>query len=269
MRTSTYLLWLVAPIVSIAVALAVWPLSARAETPDPLANPVANGAWLYAGHCQRCHGDYDEARLAEALSTKELRSVVSGDARPGCKVAWSIANGGPLLSKDIGALVAYMTAWEEAGAQPALPPLPLQPIRTPTPAPTVITTGAEKTAAASASPTPTPLAPELLAAFAADPVAHGAWLYTRNCQRCHQTYATARIGQGLDTNLLKQRIQEATQAATCRPSASAWAGRSRSVRSTPSLPLSQPGRRPVVRPRCRQRWRLLSPLRPRQPQRPR
>ena len=58
------------------------------------------------------------------------------------------------------------------------------------------------------SPTPTPLAPELLAAFAADPVAHGAWLYTRNCQRCHQTYATARMGQGLDTELVKQRIQE-------------------------------------------------------------
>ena len=39
-------------------------------------------------------------------------------------------------------------------------------------------------------------------------MAHGAWLYTRNCQRCHQAYATARMGQGLDTELVKQRIQE-------------------------------------------------------------
>ena len=169
---------------------------------------MAKGAWLYSGNCQRCHGDYAKARVAEDLSAKELKAAVSGDARPGCAIAWSLANGGPLPGKDIGALVAYMTAWEEAGAQPALPPLPPQPTRTPTPAPTVITTDTETTAAASVSPTPTPLAPELLAAFAADPVAHGAWLYTRNCQRCHQTYATARMGQGLDTELVKQRIQE-------------------------------------------------------------
>ena len=166
------------------------------------------GAWLYAGNCQRCHGDYGKARVAEGLSAKELKAVVSGDTRPGCAIAWSLANGGPLPGKDIGALVAYMTAWEEAGAQPALPPLPPQPTRTPTPVPTVDAAGVEMAAAANASPTPMPLAPELLAAFAADPVAHGAWLYTRNCQRCHQTYATARMGQGLDTNLLKKRIQE-------------------------------------------------------------
>ena len=205
----TPLLWLPASLVVLAVVFVFVGLQpASAQTPDPLADPVVKGAWLYIGNCQRCHGDYAKARVAEGLSAKELKAAVSGDARPGCAIAWSLANGGPLPGKDIGALVAYMTAWEEAGAQPALPPLPPQPTRTPTPAPTVITTGAETTAAASASPTPPPLAPELLAAFAADPVAHGAWLYTRNCQRCHQTYATARMGQGLDINLLKQRIQE-------------------------------------------------------------
>ena len=198
--------WLSVLLLALAMVLGLWLLPVQAQAPDPLADPLVKGAWLYAGNCQRCHGDYGKARLAEDLAAKELKAAVSGDARQGCTIAWSLANGGPLPAKDINALVTYMTAWEEAGAEPALPPLPPQP--TPTPVPTVDAAGAEMTASATAAPTSTPLAPELQAAFAADPVAHGAWLYARNCQRCHQDYATGRMAQGIVPELLRKRIQE-------------------------------------------------------------
>ena len=42
-------LWLSASLVVTAVGLALWLQPARAQTPDPLADPVAKGAWLYAG----------------------------------------------------------------------------------------------------------------------------------------------------------------------------------------------------------------------------
>ena len=123
------LLWLAVPLILLAVVFALWLQPAHAQRPlaDPLADPVVKGAWLYAGNCQRCHGDYGKARLAEDLSAKELKAAVSGDARQGCTIAWSLANGGPLPGKDISALVTYMTAWEQAGAEPALPPLPPSP----------------------------------------------------------------------------------------------------------------------------------------------
>ncbi len=204
----TSLLWLPESLVVLAVVFVFWVQPASAQTQEPLADPVVKGAWLYAGNCQRCHGEYGKARLAEDLAAKELKAAVSGDARQGCTIAWSLANGGPMQGKDVSALVAYMIAWEEAGAAPALPPLPPQPTRMPTPEPTIDSADAEMAAEATAAPTATPLPADLQAAFAADPVAHGAWLYTRNCQRCHQTYTTARMGQGLDTDLVKQRIQE-------------------------------------------------------------
>ena len=132
---------------------------------------------------------------------------MSGDARPGCAIAWSLANGGPLPGKDISALVAYMTAWEEAGAQPALPPLPPQPTRTPTPAPTVITTGTE-TIAAAACPNADAAGAGIAGSVRRRSGGSRRLAFTRNCQRCHQAYATAHMGQGLDIDLLQQRIQE-------------------------------------------------------------
>ena len=57
-------LWLSAALVVTAVGLALWLQPAHAQTPDPLDDPVAKGAWLYSGNCQRCHGDYAKARVA-------------------------------------------------------------------------------------------------------------------------------------------------------------------------------------------------------------
>jgi len=178
--------------------------AAQAQTPDPLTDPVAKGAWLFAGNCERCHGDYGEARFGTDLAAKELKAAIGGSARQGCRVNWSIAKGGPLSGADIGALVSYIEAWETAGGPPVLPPLPPQPTRTPVP-----TATADLAApVATPLPAPVPLDPALVAALAGDPVAEGAWLYTRNCQRCHLDYATARMGQTLDAEVVKRTIRE-------------------------------------------------------------
>lgn len=202
MRTLTWLLlfvlvWLVTPAVA----------RAQDTSADPLADPVVHGAWLYEGNCMHCHGAYDQARLGEDKPARQVRAEISGEDRQGCDINWAVSRGGPLTIKEIDAIVRFMQAWEEASGSLALPPLPAQPTPTPRPSPTSV---AGRDGAAAAKPvtaTPTPLPPDLALALDSNPLARGAWLYSQNCNRCHQDYATGRMGIGLDRDRIERTIK--------------------------------------------------------------
>ncbi|MFN8465106.1 MAG: c-type cytochrome [Caldilineaceae bacterium] len=184
---------------------------------DALTDPVVLGAWLYQGNCVRCHGDYGSERFASGLAPKELKAKIGGTKSSACSIKWAAAKGGPLVNKQIDAIVAYIGAWEASGAAPELPPLPAYPTATPEPAPT-------QTVSATLSggmPEPTPAAvalagttsagaapqdAELQAALAQDPVYAGAYLYTQYCYRCHLGYERARQGSGISMEVVENTI---------------------------------------------------------------
>lgn len=183
--------------------------SARAQDApaDPLADPVVRGAWLYAGNCVRCHGAYAEARLGEDKRSKTLKAEISGEDRQGCDIDWGISHNGSLSVKEISALVTFIEAWEKQGSDLSLPPLPPQPTPTPKPSPTVATAGDMAVTPLPTTPTATPLPPDLQLTLDSNPIARGAWLYTQNCYRCHQDYATGRMGVGLERDRIERTIQ--------------------------------------------------------------
>jgi len=190
------------------LALATFASTQAQDAPaDPLADPVVRGAWLYAGNCVRCHGAYAEARLGEDKRSKTLKAEISGDDRQGCDIDWSISRDGSLTVKEISALVTFIEAWEEQGSDLSLPPLPPQPTPTPKPSPTVATAGDKAAAPLPTTPTATPLPPDLQLALDSNPIARGAWLYAQNCYRCHQDYATGRMGVGLERDRIERTIQ--------------------------------------------------------------
>ena len=167
----------------------------RAQEPDPdaLADPLVLGAWLYEGQCTRCHGPYEQDRVAStAIDKDQLIEAIESD---GCAIRWGREYGGPLKNSEIKAVALYMLTWEELGEQPDLPELPSQP--TPTATPTPLPEG--EAASSSRLPTPTPeLMDETTRLIVeGNPIAWGAWLYTQHCYRCHRSYASYR--QGLDT----------------------------------------------------------------------
>jgi len=192
-------------LMSLLFVCLVTPYKAQAQTPDPLADPIVHGAWLYVGNCVRCHGDYAKARLGDGVDAIQLRKRISGDPGQGCRISWSIVKGGSLKSNEINAIIAFITAWEKAGVAPELPMPPPQPTRAPAPMPT--TASGPVTPAAPAAEAAA-IAPELSAALAVDQVATGAWLYVRNCYRCHREYATARMGSALPLEQVKSTVRE-------------------------------------------------------------
>lgn len=200
--------WRLAILLTLTISLA--PQGGHAQTPiataaDPLVDPVVRGAWLYEGNCVRCHGEYGVERVGRNLDADELEEQIAGSVRGGCQVDWARSEGGPLSNREISALVAYIHAWEAAGAPLSLPPLPPQPTATPRPTPTVPSTAQPATPA----PTPTPtVAPEIAAILAQDPVYAGAWLYSQQCARCHLSYAYSRMGKGKPAEEVANTIAE-------------------------------------------------------------
>ena len=194
-------LWVIALAIILTAILA---RPSQAQTADDvLDDPVVMGAWLYEGNCARCHDYYGDDRFAKGFTAKELKEKIAGSTRSSCTIKWALAKGGPLASKQIDAVVTYLTAWETTGAAPELPPLPPYPTATPQPTPT---------AAPDTTPSPTAQAvaaldgnqaassmldPALQAAIAQDPVFAGAYLYSQNCYRCHFNYDRARMGSTL------------------------------------------------------------------------
>lgn len=185
---------------------------AQEGTPSEFADPVVYGAWLYEGNCVRCHGAYERERIGRAKTREVLTREIEAD---GCEVRWGRRYGGPMTSKEIRALVAYIMAWEEQGASPITGPLPPQPTATPTPT----------RLAAQAQPTPTSTA-----AFArvmmdarikhiaqGNALAYGAWLYTQYCHRCHQSYGETRQGRGKREADLLHVIQNGKTSTQMKP----------------------------------------------------
>lgn len=173
---------------------------------DPLQDPLLRGAWLYEGNCIRCHGRYEQERIARGLDEDAIVQAVEGGAG-GCSVDWGVKYGGPLRSRDLKALALYMTTWEDLGQAPQLPELPPQP--TPTPIVTLTPAADGRTAAASPTPTPTPsLEPAVRIAVEGSDLALGAWLYTQNCYRCHLSYGEGRMGRTLSADTIERTIRQ-------------------------------------------------------------
>jgi len=179
---------------------------AAAQSDNPPDDPVEFGAWLYGGYCERCHGSYETSVAGRDLQGDELRAAITGEAR-GCREKWGILQGGPLKKKEIDALVAFITAWQEAGGPPDLSGAALPTFPTATPEPTATPDSFKPTEI----PSPTPLVetdPQILAITSANPVALGARLYTRRCYRCHLDYAYGRQGLGLDEEKIRRTVEE-------------------------------------------------------------
>lgn len=189
---------------SLLAVLLIFPQQAMNQTPEGvLADPIVLGAWLYEGNCRRCHGGYEESRLAEEYEDEdELKPAVESD---GCQLVWAKHRGGTLGYKEIGALVAYMTVWEEEEEAPSLPPLPPQPkeepilVKVDTPAKTIEPASVE---------TEEKEDPKLKRILDSNPIAKGGWLYTQNCHRCHLGYEKNRMGQGFARDTIKTTIAD-------------------------------------------------------------
>jgi mono/diheme cytochrome c family protein len=182
-----------------------WPTETSAQDPDDeelLSDPLILGAWLYEGHCVRCHGSYKQERVGTDYTDEdELFVAIESEE---CRISWGRQHGGSLRDREIKALVRYIMTWEELDGPPDLPELPPQPTPSPTP-----TKPLAEEAAATPSPTPTP---ELMdertkQIVSSNVLAHGAWLYTQHCFRCHQAYESTRMGRGITIETLQTTIE--------------------------------------------------------------
>lgn len=177
--------------------------------------PLLLGAWLYEGHCVRCHGPYEQDRVGAGVGAEDLIENIKNG---GCAVSWSRRTGGELTNTEIEAVARYILAWEEEGGQPDLPELPPQPTVTPCP-PTPLPAESESTFP-SPPATVTPISPvdkSIQQIISGNPLAWGAWLYTQNCHRCHQAYEDTRQGRGISAEQLEDTIENGKTATNMKP----------------------------------------------------
>jgi mono/diheme cytochrome c family protein len=90
-----------------------------------------------------------------------------------------------------------MLAWEESDSRPDLPELPPQPK-----AETPKRTKPKQMQTALTTTVKDPLTPELRKLVKSNTIAEGGWLYTTNCYRCHLVYEKARMGKGLEKEIV-------------------------------------------------------------------
>ncbi len=168
-----------------------------------LQKPLVLGAWLFEGNCVRCHTGDDGEYLAEDYSSRnELRSALSGS---GCEINWSRRDGGPMDRDELDALVLYLMRWSEDGKAPDVGPLPDQPKQE-----VVISTKKEKNKEETTQEQKdqNALEPALQKLIENNPLAHGGYLYTQNCYRCHLSYKKARMGKGIEREIVLRTITE-------------------------------------------------------------
>lgn len=179
------------------------PASARTYN-GVLRDPVALGAWLYSSSCRNCHGEYAKERPAENYEDRD--ELISAIGSGKCRVKWSRTAGGNMGTNELAAIADYMLKWEENVAEPSLPELPPQPLRPAAsiPLPETATTPV----IAQPLTTEAALSPPLQQLIKSNSVVEGGWLYTNNCYRCHLTYQHARMGKGLDREMLVRTISE-------------------------------------------------------------
>ncbi len=159
----------------LVAALGFWEAgSAKVQAQD--AGQLEEGARLYAENCAVCHGENGEGRVGASLAKDwpsirpdlRVKSTIENGISGSPMVAWSQANGGPLTSSEIDALVAFILSWEPGGPR-VIPPTPtLAPRQSITPVPNV----------------------------EGDPN-NGAVLFSRNCAVCHGEDGQGRVGAAL------------------------------------------------------------------------
>jgi len=170
-----------------------------------LAEPVSLGAWLYAGNCRKCHESYGSSRLAETYENSS--ELITAIGERGCRIVWARNRGGSLGSNELSALAAYMQKWEELGSEPPLAPLPPQPVQTVASPPKKSVKQSNQTTNTTAL-NKEQLSSPLTRLIASNQVAAGGFLYTRNCYRCHLSYEKARMGKGINKDLVLSFITE-------------------------------------------------------------
>ncbi len=81
---------------------------------------VALGGWLYTGNCYRCHLEYGTARMGKGLTVEKIQRFIREGKTSTQMKPFSRALGGNLKSKEINAIVEYITTWERAGESLAI-----------------------------------------------------------------------------------------------------------------------------------------------------
>lgn len=180
-----------------------------------LEDPLALGAWLYHSSCTRCHGSYGSSRLGDGYeSGEELLGAISGES---CEIDWSRRGGGPFKNQELTGLVSYMLKWESLDAEPDLPELPELAVGA-----VEAVQEADRDQAKEKSSGPEPQEDPVMAGgvahlLAANTVARGGYLYTRNCYRCHLSYEQARMGKGMSREALQTIIREGKTSTQMKP----------------------------------------------------
>jgi cytochrome c oxidase cbb3-type subunit 3/ubiquinol-cytochrome c reductase cytochrome c subunit len=84
-----------------------------------------HGGELYIGMCAVCHGRLGEGYLADqapaigrpaflgAVTDAFLREAIANGRVGSTMSAWSTVHGGPLLAKDVDAVIAFMRTWDQ------------------------------------------------------------------------------------------------------------------------------------------------------------
>ena len=147
-----------------------------ASAQEPNQEQLELGGQVYAENCAVCHGVDGQGRVGATLAKNwpsirpdlRVRAVIETGIAGSPMPAWSQANGGPLTTEEIEALVVYILSWETGGER-YIPPTP-----TLGPRPVI---------------SPVPNVP-------GDPN-HGALLYEQNCAVCHGANGEGRIGARL------------------------------------------------------------------------
>ncbi len=108
----------------------VQPVQAQQADGDPLdaqlqavlsEDPVYEGAWLYSRNCARCHLDYVQARQGQGISIDVVEETITNGKAGTIMPGFALTKGGTLKRRQIGAVVAYISAWEDENAAPELP----------------------------------------------------------------------------------------------------------------------------------------------------
>ena len=177
-----------------------------------LSDELTLGKYLYQSRCVRCHGSYDEAAIAENYNEVVELAGAIGDG--GCRISWRRNGGGEFNRQELHALAVYMLAFEEDGADPVtvqLPPLLPEEIKD------INHQKTKATAKTVVQPEKIVIAPVYKKLMDQNPVAHGGWLYTNNCYRCHLSYKTARMGRGLTRDAVTRFINEGKTSTQMKP----------------------------------------------------
>lgn len=196
-------LFFIITVIAVGLLGCLQSLTVAASYDGVLQKPIVLGAWLFDGNCVRCHAGNDGEYLAEDYSTrKELKSALSGN---GCEINWSRRDGGPMDGDELDALALFLMRWSEDGEYPDVGSLPEQPKGE------VAAAGQknEKQMAAEGDLVDeNTLDPVLQKLIETNPLSQGGYLYTQNCYRCHLSYKKARMGKGIEREIVLRTITE-------------------------------------------------------------